>query len=111
MYLGVGGAPEGVIAAAAISMMGGKMEGRLIFKNKSQKKRAQSMFDRDVDSKLSVKDMTEISGYKGELAFIMTGVTPGELLGGVNDCMTDSICIYRDEKGKVYNRQILTNRC
>lgn len=111
MYIGIGGAPEGVIAAAAVSMMGGKMEGRLLFKNKTQKRRAESMFPGDVERKLSIKDLVELNSYRGELAFIMTGVTQGELLGGANECMTDSICIFRDKHGNIYNRQILTNKC
>lgn len=111
MYIGIGGAPEGVIAAAAVSMMGGKMEGRLLFKNESQRKRAKSMFDRDIDRKLTIQDMIQVNGNMGELVFIMTGITSGALLGGVTNCTTDSIVISRDKYGNIYNRQILTNRC
>jgi fructose-1,6-bisphosphatase class II len=111
MYIGIGGAPEGVIAAAAVTMMGGKMEGRLLFKNNSQRERAQSMFAGEIDRKLTMEEMVQFNGYRGELMCIMTGITSGELLGGVTDCTTDSICISRDRYGNIYNRQILTNRC
>jgi hypothetical protein len=45
--------------------------------------------------------MVSINGVKGELAFIMTGVTKSELLAGVNGSITDSMCIYRDRDGNV----------
>jgi fructose-1,6-bisphosphatase class II len=108
MYIGIGGAPEGVIAAGLVSMMGGKMEGRLVFQDESQKKRARSMCNSDIDRKLTIADMT---GNEGEMVCIMTGITSGELLSGVTNCTTDSIIISRDKNGTIYNRQILTNRC
>lgn len=111
MYIGIGGAPEGVIAAGAVSMMGGKMEGRLVFQDESQKKRARSMYNSDIDRKLTIGDMIEVNGNKGEMVCIMTGITSGELLSGVTNCTTDSIIISRDKNGTIYNRQILTNRC
>jgi len=111
MYIGIGGAPEGIIAAGVVVMMGGKMEGRLIFQDEFQKKRARSMFDGDVDRKLTIGDMIAVNGNKGELVCIMTGITSGELLGGVTNCTTDSIIISRDKYGTIYNRQIITNRC
>lgn len=107
MYFGIGGAPEGVIAAAGISMMGGKMEGKLLFKNDSERDRAKSMIDGDIEKILSAEDM---SG-NGELAFIITGITAGELVGSTDGFITDTICIYRNLLGEVFNRQILTNRC
>lgn len=95
IYVGIGGAPEGVIASAAISIMGGKMEGRLLFKDESQRKRAQSMFS-NPDKKFTMDEMVSINGVKGELAFIMTGVTKSELLAGVNGSITDSMCLYSE---------------
>lgn len=94
IYVGIGGAPEGVIASAAISIMGGKMEGRLLFKDESQRKRAKSMFS-NPDRKFTMDEMVSINGIKGELAFIMTGVTKSELLEGVNGSTTTSLCLYR----------------
>ncbi len=107
IYMGIGGAPEGVIAAAAISMLGGKMESKLLFKNESERKRAASMIDCDIDSKFSQEEMSR----NGELAFIISGITPGELLSGADNCMIDTICIYRNSTGNILNRRILTNRC
>jgi fructose-1,6-bisphosphatase class II len=106
IYVGIGGAPEGVIASAAISMIGGKMEGKFLFKDEWQKKRAESMLDNPY-RKFTMDEMVSINGFKGELTFIMTGVTKSELLEGVNGSTTDSICIYRNRVGNVSHRNIL----
>lgn len=105
VYMGIGGAPEGVIAAAAISMMGGKMQGKLIFENQAQKDRATLMLH-EPDRKFSADNMVGIRNKGGELFFVITAVTAGELVG----CNSGlhSMYIHRDCKGRVLKRQIIT---
>ncbi|WP_242531309.1 class II fructose-bisphosphatase [Roseococcus thiosulfatophilus] len=78
MYLGWGGAPEGVLAAAALRCIGGQMQGRLIFEDDTQIERAREMGITDIHAKYSMEDMA-----KGDVMFAATGVTTGPLLRGV----------------------------
>ncbi|NRA73985.1 MAG: class II fructose-bisphosphatase [Rickettsiales bacterium] len=79
MYVGIGGAPEGVLAAAALSTTGGQMMSRLKFDDEIQKTRAYSMGISDLNHKYIIDDMA-----KGEdIMFVATGVTSGSLLEGV----------------------------
>lgn len=79
MYLGSGGAPEGVLAAAALRTVGGQMMGRLLFKgNDAQAARAKKMGIKDLNKKYTTQDMA-----KGDVLFIATGVTDGSMLAGV----------------------------
>jgi fructose-1,6-bisphosphatase II len=78
MIMGVGGAPEGVLAAAALKCMGGDMQGRLIFMNQQERDRAVKMGIKDFDK---VYNCEEMAG--GEIVFAATGVTNGDLLNGV----------------------------
>lgn len=80
MLLGIGAAPEGVLAAAALKTFGGEIQGRLKFRNDEERKRAKKMgFLDDIDKKLMMDDMV-----KGDRAmFAATGVTNGEMLKGV----------------------------
>ncbi|MEQ9115518.1 MAG: class II fructose-bisphosphatase [Rickettsiales bacterium] len=87
MYVGTGGAPEGVLAAAALSTTGGQMMGRLIFDNDEQKERARSMGVNDFSRKYLVSDMA--SG--GDIMFAATGVTDGSMLDGVKILKNRSI--------------------
>ena len=94
MYLGIGGAPEGVLAAAALSTTGGQMMGRLLFDNSSQKVRAQSMGIKDLNKKYTIQDMAQ----SDDIIFAATGVTNGSLLQGVRkshngSIITDSIAM------------------
>ncbi len=77
-YMGTGGAPEGVLAAAALRCIGGQMEGRLIFANDEQKARAQRMGIQDFDRIYRTEEMAS-----GEVMFAATGVTDGSMLSGV----------------------------
>lgn len=80
MYIGIGGAPEGVLAAAALSTIGGQMMGRLIFRTDKEKERARSMGIEDINYKYTVTDMA-----KGDnVMFAATGVTSGAVLKGVS---------------------------
>ena len=78
IYLGMGGAPEGVLAAAALRCIGGQMQGRLIFRNDDERARAQRCGITDFDRKY---DLHDLAG--GDVVFAATGVTDGAMLGGV----------------------------
>ncbi len=78
MYLGWGGAPEGVLAAAALRCTGGQMQGRLIYEDQAQRERARGMGIADPDRKYTVEEMA-----KGNVMFAATGVTGGPMLRGV----------------------------
>jgi fructose-1,6-bisphosphatase II / sedoheptulose-1,7-bisphosphatase len=78
IYMGTGGAPEGVLAAAALRSIGGQMQGRLTFRNEDEKARAKRMGITDLDR---VYDLTDMA--KGDVMFAATGVTDGTMLRGV----------------------------
>ncbi len=78
MYVGSGGAPEGVLAAAALRCIGGQMQGRLIFRNDDERTRAGRMGITDFDRKYTMLDMA-----RGDVMFAATGVTDGTMLQGV----------------------------
>lgn len=78
MYMGSGGAPEGVLAAAALRCIGGQFQGRLLFRNDDEKGRAHRLGIKDLNRKYS---LTELA--KGDVMFAATGVTDGSLLQGV----------------------------
>jgi fructose-1,6-bisphosphatase II / sedoheptulose-1,7-bisphosphatase len=78
IYMGSGGAPEGVLAAAALRCIGGQMQGRLLFRNDDEKGRAQRLGINDLNRKYSLTDLA-----KGDVMFAATGVTDGSLLRGV----------------------------
>jgi fructose-1,6-bisphosphatase II / sedoheptulose-1,7-bisphosphatase len=78
MYMGSGGAPEGVLAAAALRCIGGQIQGRLLFRNDEEKKRAAKWGITDLNRKYSTEEMA-----KGDVMFAATGVTNGAMLRGV----------------------------
>lgn len=78
LLMGIGGAPEGVLAAAALKCLGGDMQGRLVFMSKEERNRAQGMGIDDFDRVYSIDDMA-----KGDVFFAATGITSGDLLKGV----------------------------
>ena len=78
IYLGSGGAPEGVLAAAALRCIGGQMQGRLIFRNDDERGRAERCGIMDFDRKY---DLLDLAG--GDVMFAATGVTNGTMLNGV----------------------------
>lgn len=79
IYLGSGGAPEGVLAAAALRCIGGQMQGRLIPLKDEEKKRAKDMGIDDINRKFSMAEMAS-----ADVIFSATGVTDGSLLDGVH---------------------------
>ncbi|QYJ00393.1 class II fructose-bisphosphatase [Thalassovita mediterranea] len=78
LYIGQGGAPEGVLAAAALKCVGGQMQGRLFFRNDDERARAKRVGVTDLDRKY---DLDELAS--GETVFCATGVTKGGLVDGV----------------------------
>ena len=78
IYMGVGGAPEGVLAAAALRCIGGQMQGRLVFRNEDERNRARRIGLTQFDRKYG---LMELAG--GEVMFAATGVTNGTMLKGV----------------------------
>jgi fructose-1,6-bisphosphatase II / sedoheptulose-1,7-bisphosphatase len=78
MYMGLGGAPEGVLAAAALKCMGGQMWGRLVFRDEAERKRASSAGITDFNRIYSRDDMVT-----QDVVFAATGVTDGSILSGI----------------------------
>ncbi len=78
LLLGIGGAPEGVLAAAALKCMGGDMQGRLVFTSQQERERARGMGIDNFDRVYTAEEMA-----RGDVFFAATGVTNGELLNGV----------------------------
>ncbi len=78
IYIGVGGAPEGVLAAAALACIGGQMQGRLMAPNEQQRERAHAAGITDLKRKYTMHDMAS-----GDVSFAATGITDGSLLEGV----------------------------
>ena len=99
LYIGTGGAPEGVLAAAALRCIGGQMQGRLVFRNDDEKARATRLGIEDFSKKYN---LNELAG--GETMFAATGVTMGTMLRGVRrfrgGAMTHSL-IMRSKSGTV----------
>lgn len=78
IYMGIGGAPEGVLAASALRCIGGQMQGRLTPLSEDERRRATAMGLSDLSPKYSIDQMA-----KGDVIFAATGVTDGSLLDGV----------------------------
>jgi len=78
LYMGSGGAPEGVLAAAALRCIGGQMQGKLLFRNDDERGRAKKWGVTDLNRKYSMLDLAH-----GDVMFAATGVTDGPMLKGV----------------------------
>lgn len=78
MYIGIGGAPEGVLAAAAIKCFGGQFQGRLVISNNDEKLRATKLGITDMKKKYYLNELV-----KGDVIFCAAGVTDGEMLQGI----------------------------
>ncbi|MFL6723047.1 MAG: class II fructose-bisphosphatase [Sphingomicrobium sp.] len=100
IYLGTGGAPEGVLAAAALRCVGGQMQGRLVFRNDDERSRAHRWGIDDLDRIYAMEDMA-----KGDCIFAATGVTDGSMLDGVKrrkgGCITTDSIVMRASTGTV----------
>ena len=99
VYMGTGGAPEGVLAASALRCVGGQIQGRLLFRNDDEVARARRWEIDDLDRIYAIEDMA-----KGDCIFAATGVTDGSLLAGVHvrkDCITTESIVMRASSGTV----------
>ena len=99
MYMGSGGAPEGVLAAAALKCMGGQIQGRLIFRNSDEETRAINAGIENLD-----KIYTRDEMVKADVIFAATGVTDGSLLSGIKrgtDFIETNTMLMRSKTGSV----------
>ncbi len=106
IYLGTGGAPEGVLAAAALRCTGGQMQGRLVLRRPEERERAAKMGIKDPDKKFDLAEMAS-----GDVMFAATGVTDGSMLEGVRfepDTVTTETVVMRSATGTV---RWIKNRC
>ncbi|KTF68052.1 class II fructose-bisphosphatase [Sphingomonas sp. HT-1] len=99
VYMGQGGAPEGVLACAALRCVGGQFQGRLVFRNDDERARAAKWGIEDLDKVYSLEELA-----KGDCIFAATGVTDGSLLAGVKRVrgkMTTESVVMRASSGTV----------
>lgn len=99
IYIGQGGAPEGVLAASALRCLGGQMQGRLVFRNDDERERAAKWGISDLDRKYKVKDLAS-----GDVIFAATGVTHGSMLEGIHrtpDYIVTHSVVMRSSSGTV----------
>ena len=100
LYMGSGGAPEGVLAAAALRCVGGQFNGRLLFRNEDEKSRARKWGIEDLNKIYKLEELA-----KGDCIFAATGVTDGSLLKGVkrlkDGTMTTASVVMRASSGTV----------
>jgi fructose-1,6-bisphosphatase II / sedoheptulose-1,7-bisphosphatase len=99
LYVGQGGAPEGVLAAAALRCVGGQIQGRLVFRNDDEIARARRWGIDDLERIYTIEDMA-----KGDCIFAATGVTDGSLVEGVRrrkGCVTTQSIVMRASTGTI----------
>jgi len=105
IYLGIGGAPEGVLAAAALKCLGCQMQGRLHFLNSNEKNRAKKLGINDFDKKYNIEDMV-----KEDVIFCATGVTDGDFLKGIKNnvdtYISETLVLHKSSKiNKVFKNK------
>ena len=97
MYIGIGGAPEGVLAAAALDCLNCQMQTRLFFQNDEEKNRARKLGISDLSKKYNIPDM-----IRGDVIFAATGVTDGDIVNGIksNDdfFMSETFVLHKSSK-------------
>jgi fructose-1,6-bisphosphatase II / sedoheptulose-1,7-bisphosphatase len=99
IYMGQGGAPEGVLAAAALRCVGGQIQGRLVFRNDDERGRAARIGIKDFNRKYNTLDLAS-----GDVMFAATGVTDGTMLRGIHRAgrfMTSETVVMRSKTGTV----------
>ena len=106
MYIGIGGGPEGVLAAAALSCMQCQMQTRLVFQNDNEEKRAKKLGIKDLKKKYNISDM-----IKGDVIFCATGVTDGDFVRGIIDAgdsfISETLVLHQSSKtNKIIKNQI-----
>jgi fructose-1,6-bisphosphatase II / sedoheptulose-1,7-bisphosphatase len=106
LYIGIGGAPEGVLAAAALSCLNCQMQTRLVYQNKDQKDKTLKLGIKDLQKKYNIEDMV-----KEDVIFCATGVTDGELVKGIkvfeDTFMSETLILHKYSKtNKIYKNTI-----
>tara|TARA_Y200000002_G_scaffold76476_1_gene60080 strand:- start:193 stop:945 length:753 start_codon:yes stop_codon:yes gene_type:complete len=99
MLMGLGGAPEGVLAASALKCLGGQIQGRLIFRTNDEKKRAEKAGIKDLNQIYSLSDMVT-----QEVIFAASGVTNGSMLKGarvINNMLETETILMRSKTGSI----------
>ncbi|MFT4091628.1 MAG: class II fructose-bisphosphatase [Asticcacaulis sp.] len=105
IYIGQGGAPEGVLACAAMKSVGGQFQGRLMFKRDEERKRAERLGITDFDRKYGLNDLVS-----GDAVFVATGVTNGALLRGVQKEVATGGDVYVTTESLVLDSRTRTSR-
>ena len=94
IFIGIGGGPEGVLAAAALDCLGSQMQARLVFQNEAERERTKKLGITNLNKKYNIKDMV-----RGDVIFCATGVTDGDLVKGIkikNNCFeTESFVLHK----------------
>ena len=106
MYVGIGGAPEGVLAAAALNCLECQMQTRLVFQNIYQKNKAMELGIKDLSKKYNIDDMV-----KNDVIFCATGVTDGDLVKGIKDLgnsfQSETLVLHKSSKiNKIITNQL-----
>ena len=106
MYVGIGGAPEGVLAAAALNCLECQMQTRLVFQNINQKNKAMELGIKDLSKKYYIDDMV-----KNDVIFCATGVTDGDLVKGIKDLgnsfQSETLVLHKSSKiNKIIKNQL-----
>jgi len=105
ILMGIGGGPEGVIAAAALNALNCNFQGRFLFKTADDKNRAYKMGIKDLDKKYEINEIV-----KGETIFCATGITSGDLMNGVikeNDkYITETIITHNKSELKLVKKEV-----
>ena len=107
IYLGIGGGPEGVLAAAALKCLNCQMQTRLVYQNNNEKERAKSLGIKDINRKYNINDMV-----KDDVIFLATGVTDGDLVNGIKDLgqnfLAETLVLHKSSNtNKIYKNKIL----
>ena len=106
IYVGIGGAPEGVLAAAALTCLNCQIQTRLVFQNSQQKNKAMKLGIKDLYRKYNIEDMV-----KDDVIFCATGVTDGDLVKGIKDLgdsfQSETLVLHKSSKiNKIIKNQL-----
>ena len=107
MYIGTGGGPEGVLAAAVLDCLDCQMQTRLVFQNEEEKLKAKKLGITDLNRKYNIEDMV-----KGDVIFCATGVTDGDLVKGIinksDSFVSETLVLHKSSKtNKIFTNEVL----
>ena len=107
IFLGIGGGPEGVLAATALDAFNCKFQGRFLFKTDEDIKRANNMGIKDLNKKYNLNEIV-----KGDSIFCATGITSGDLVDGVDfkngKFITETLVTYKNSTGNIIKKEVTT---